>query len=107
MRRTSAPMPGWTAFRFNVIWRQRRDRPKILVICDVSGSVAHMALPFLLLWSMKDVVPTCIALHFRSDSGRSTKRWIRNRFWRAAMRAILRERPGMDRPATDRPGPTK
>jgi len=66
VRRTMRANAGVDGVPFNVVWRQkRRERPKIVVICDVSGSVArYVRFLLLLLWSMKDVVPDMHAFAF-------------------------------------------
>ncbi|WP_370172092.1 MULTISPECIES: vWA domain-containing protein [Hyphomonas] len=65
-RRTMRANAGVDGVPFNVVWRQkRREKPKIVVICDVSGSVArYVRFLLLLLWSMKDVVPDLHAFAF-------------------------------------------
>ncbi len=66
IRRTMRANAGVDGVPFNVVWRQKkRERPKIVVICDVSGSVArYVRFLLLLLWSMKDVVPDMHAFAF-------------------------------------------
>lgn len=66
VRRTMRANAGVDGVPFNVVWRQkRREKPKIVVICDVSGSVArYVRFLLLLLWSMKDVVPDLHAFAF-------------------------------------------
>ena len=66
VRRTMRANAGFDGVPFNVIWRQKRkDKPKIMVICDVSGSVAaYVRFLLLLLWSMKEVVPDMSAYAF-------------------------------------------
>ena len=58
VRRTMRANAGFDGVPFNVIWRQKKkDRPKILVICDVSGSVAaYVRFLLLLLFSMKEAI---------------------------------------------------
>jgi uncharacterized protein with von Willebrand factor type A (vWA) domain len=56
---------------FNVYWRQiRREKPQILAVCDVSGSVAAYA-KFLLmfLYSLQDVLPKVRSFAFASQLG--------------------------------------
>ena len=66
VRRTMRANAGVDGVPFNVVWRQkRREKPKIVVICDVSGSVArYVRFLLLLLWSMNDVVPDLHAFAF-------------------------------------------
>lgn len=53
---------------FDVVWRKRRiDRPRIVAVCDVSGSVANSARFLLLfLYSMREVLPAVRAFVFSS-----------------------------------------
>ena len=56
---------------FNTYWRQaRREKPQILAVCDVSGSVAAYA-KFLLmfLYSLQDVLPKVRSFAFSSHLG--------------------------------------
>ena len=56
---------------FNTYWRRiRRDKPQILAICDVSGSVAAYAKFLLLfLYSLQDVLPRVRSFAFSSHLG--------------------------------------
>jgi uncharacterized protein with von Willebrand factor type A (vWA) domain len=50
VRRTLRRNMGWEGIPFHVIWKQERiEKPKLVVLCDVSGSVASIA-QFLLLF---------------------------------------------------------
>jgi uncharacterized protein len=49
-RRTIRRNMGWGGVPFITVWKQRRiEKPRVLVLCDVSGSVAAMA-QFLLMF---------------------------------------------------------
>ncbi|MEH6490203.1 VWA domain-containing protein, partial [Hyphomonas oceanitis] len=65
-RRTMRANAGLDGVPFNVIWRQKKkDRPKIVAICDVSGSVAqYVRFLLLLLYSLADAVPDIHAFAF-------------------------------------------
>lgn len=56
---------------FNTYWRQtRKEKPQILAICDVSGSVAAYAKFLLLfLYSLQDVLPKVRSFAFSSHLG--------------------------------------
>lgn len=56
---------------FNTFWRQiRRDKPQLLAVCDVSGSVAAYAKFLLLfLYSLQDVLPRVRSFAFSSHLG--------------------------------------
>ena len=58
MRRTIRRNAGWGGIPFLTTWKRRhRDKPKIVAICDVSGSVARVSDFFLLLiHSLHEVV---------------------------------------------------
>ena len=58
VRRTMRRNAAWGGIPFMTAWkRRRRDRPKIVAICDVSGSVAQVSNFFLLLvHSLHEVV---------------------------------------------------
>ena len=92
VRRTMRANAGFDGVPFNVIWRQKRkDKPKIVVICDVSGSVAqYVRFLLLLLWSMKDVVPDLHAFAFSFRLGAVDDVLAENDF-ETAMAKILRE----------------
>lgn len=56
---------------FNTYWRQvRKDKPQILALCDVSGSVAAYAKFLLLfLYSLQDILPKVRSFAFSSHLG--------------------------------------
>ncbi len=56
---------------FNTFWRQvKKDKPQILALCDVSGSVAAYAKFLLLfLYSLQDVLPKVRSFAFSSHLG--------------------------------------
>lgn len=56
---------------FNTFWRQtRKDKPQILALCDVSGSVAAYAKFLLLfLYSLQDILPKVRSFAFSSHLG--------------------------------------
>lgn len=92
IRRTMRANAGMDGIPFNVIWRQkRRDRPKLVVVCDVSGSVAqYVRFLLLLLWSMKDVVPDLHAFAF-SNRLYAVDDLLEDNAFEAAMEKILRQ----------------
>lgn len=59
---------------FDTYWKsKRKDRPKVLVICDVSGSVALYArFLLMLLYSLHDVLPHVRSFAFSSRLGEVT-----------------------------------
>lgn len=56
---------------FNTFWRQtRKDKPQIMALCDVSGSVAAYAKFLLLfLYSLQDILPKVRSFAFSSHLG--------------------------------------
>lgn len=71
VRRTMRANAGVDGIPFNVVWKQKkRDRPKIIAICDVSGSVAqYVRFLLLLLYSLNDAVPDLHAFAFSHRLG--------------------------------------
>ncbi len=59
---------------FDTVWKRVRvDRPKVIAVCDVSGSVAQVARFLLLfLYSMSEVIPKVRAFAFSSQLGEVT-----------------------------------
>ncbi len=60
---------------FNIKWKQiRRQRPRVFVICDVSGSVKNVS-RFLLtfLYSLNEVLPRVRSFAFSNDLGEVTE----------------------------------
>ena len=92
VRRTMRANAGYDGVPFNVIWRQKKkDRPKIVAICDVSGSVAaYVRFLLLLLYSLKEVIPDLHAYAFSYRLGDVSDILEENEF-DGAMKKILRE----------------
>lgn len=92
VRRTMRANAGVDGVPFNVIWRQKKkDRPKILVICDVSGSVAlYVRFLLLLLYSMKEAIPDLHAFAF-SYRLKAVDDILESMEFDAAIKKILRE----------------
>jgi uncharacterized protein with von Willebrand factor type A (vWA) domain len=92
VRRTMRANAGVDGIPFNVIWRQKKkDRPKIIVICDVSGSVAlYVRFLLLLLFSMKEAIPDLHAFAF-SYRLKSVDDILETMEFDAAIKKILRE----------------
>jgi uncharacterized protein len=69
VRRTIRRNVAWGSIPFLTAWkRKRRDRPKIVAICDVSGSVARVSDFFLLLiHSLHEVVSDVRSFAFSGD----------------------------------------
>lgn len=69
IRKTLRSNAGRDGVPFDVHWRQKKkDRPKLVLICDVSGSVAqYVRFLLLFLYCLRDVVPN---LHSYAFSAR-------------------------------------
>jgi uncharacterized protein with von Willebrand factor type A (vWA) domain len=69
VRRTLRRNAAWGGVPFLTAWkRKHRDRPKIIALCDVSGSVARVSDFFLLLiHSLHEVVDDVRSFAFSSD----------------------------------------
>jgi uncharacterized protein len=59
---------------FHTIWKKRKiDRPKVMAICDVSGSVAQVSRFLLMfLYSLHDVIPNIRSFAFSGQLGEVT-----------------------------------
>ena len=66
VRRTLRANAGFDGVPFDVAWKQKtRDRPKIMAICDVSGSVAqYVRFLLLLLYSFQEEIPDITSFAF-------------------------------------------
>ncbi len=66
VRKTLRANSGRDGVPFDVFWRQtKKDRPKLVLICDVSQSVArYVRFLLLFLYCMKDVIPDIYTFAF-------------------------------------------
>jgi len=66
VRKTLRANAGFDGVPFDVMWKQKKkDRPKIVAICDVSGSVAqYVRFLMLLLYGLNEAVPNLSAYCF-------------------------------------------
>ncbi len=74
VRRTIAANAAFDGYLFHTKWKTTRiERPKLMVICDVSGSVSRVAQFLLLfLYCLQDVLPKVRSFVFSSDLGEVT-----------------------------------
>ena len=75
VRKTLAANAAFDGYLFHTRWKSTRiERPRIMVLCDVSGSVSRVA-RFLLLFlhSLQDVLPRVRSFVFSSDLGEVTE----------------------------------
>lgn len=91
VRRTMRANAGYEGIPFEVIWRQKKkDRPKIVAICDVSGSVAaYVRFLLMLLYALKEVIPDLHAYAFSYRLGDVSEILEREEF-DEAIRQVLR-----------------
>ncbi len=74
VRRTIRANIEFDGLLFHTIWKKRRvDRPKVMAICDVSGSVATVS-RFLLMFlhSLQEVLPAVRSFAFSGELGEIT-----------------------------------
>ncbi len=92
VRRTLRANAGMGGVPFQLHWKQRRrDRPSIVAICDVSGSVARsVRFLLLLLHSLHDVIPQLRSFCFSGRLYEVTDRLDLGAF-EAAMGAIVND----------------
>ena len=74
VRRTIRRNIEYDGLLFDTVWKRVRvDRPKVIAVCDVSGSVATVARFLLLfLYSITEVIPKVRAFAFSSHLGEVT-----------------------------------
>lgn len=92
VRRTIAANAAYDGFLFHTQWKSTRiDRPKVFVICDISGSVSKVARFLLLfLYSLQDVLPNVRSFVFSSDLHEVTKLFEQHEMDRALGEVIQR-----------------
>jgi uncharacterized protein with von Willebrand factor type A (vWA) domain len=90
--RTLRASAGYDGVPFDVIWKEKKkDRPKIVAICDVSGSVSrYVAFLLLLLFELKEKVTDLRTFAFSARLGDVGDKLDQQNF-EAAMAAIVRE----------------
>ncbi len=74
IRKTMRRNIAYDGIMFETYWKQKqKDRPKVIAICDVSGSVAAVARFLLLfLYSMNEVLPNVRSFAFSGTLGEVT-----------------------------------
>jgi uncharacterized protein len=92
MRRTMRANAGHDGVPFELVWKyKRKDRPKIVAVCDVSGSVSrYVRFLLLFLYALKDEVTDLSAFAFSArlkDVGRE----LESMSFEAAMDHIVHE----------------
>ena len=74
VRRTIRQNIEFDGLMFDIAWKRKKiDRPKVIAICDVSGSVAQYATFLLMfLYSLSEVLPKVRAFAFSNQLGEVT-----------------------------------
>lgn len=75
VRKTLRHNMQYDGMMFDIRWKARKvDRPKVMAICDVSGSVSNYSRFLLMfLYSLADILPKVRSFAFSSDLGEVTK----------------------------------
>ena len=96
MRRTIRANVEFDGLFFHTIWKQQKiDRPKVMAICDVSGSVAQVARFLLMfLYSLQEVLPRVRSFAFSGQLGETTQLFERERDIEKALARALMEHGG-------------
>jgi uncharacterized protein with von Willebrand factor type A (vWA) domain len=94
-RRTLRANAGYDGVPFQLVWKQkRRDRPKIIAVCDVSGSVArYVQFLLLFLYALRERVADLGAFAF-SNELKEVGTYLDTREFDSAFSAILRDAGG-------------
>ncbi len=96
VRRTIRANIEYDGLLFHTIWKQKKiDRPKVMAICDVSGSVAQVARFLLMfLYSIQEVLPRVRSFAFSGQLGETTQMFETTRKIEEAITSALREHGG-------------
>ncbi|MFT4096691.1 MAG: VWA domain-containing protein [Rhodoblastus sp.] len=92
VRRTIRVNIEYDGLLFHTIWKKRKvDRPKVMAICDVSGSVAQVSRFLLMfLYSLHDVIPNVRSFAFSGQLGEVTDLFEREEIDRAISETLER-----------------
>ncbi len=96
MRRTIRANVEFDGLFFHTIWKQKKiDRPKVMAVCDVSGSVAQVARFLLMfLYSVQEVLPRVRSFAFSGQLGETTDMFEKERKIEEAIAKALRDHGG-------------
>lgn len=96
VRKTIRANVEFDGLMFHTIWKQKKiDRPKVMTICDVSGSVAQVARFLLMfLYSVQEVLPRVRSFAFSGQLGETTQMFETTRKIEDAITNALREHGG-------------
>ena len=81
VRKTLRRNMQYDGMLFDVRWKSKKvDRPKVMCICDVSGSVSNYSRFLLMfLYSLAEILPKARSFAFSSDLGEVTRLFEENR----------------------------
>lgn len=96
VRRTIRANVEFDGLMFHTIWKQTKvDRPKVMTVCDVSGSVAQVARFLLMfLYSLQEVLPRVRSFAFSGHLGEVTAMFESEKKIEEAIARALREYGG-------------
>ncbi|MEQ9519909.1 MAG: VWA domain-containing protein [Parvibaculum sp.] len=96
VRRTIRQNIEFDGLMFDIAWKQKKmDRPKVVAICDVSGSVAQYATFLLMfLYSLTEVLPKVRAFAFSNQMGEVTDLFAEKKIEEAISTALHRHGGG-------------
>ncbi|MBX3506332.1 MAG: VWA domain-containing protein [Parvibaculum sp.] len=92
VRRTIRANIEYDGLLFHTIWKRTKvDRPKVMAICDVSGSVAQVSRFLLMfLYSLQEVLPNVRSFAFSGELGETTEMFEREKL-EQALALVLRD----------------
>ena len=96
VRRTIRANLEFDGLMFHTIWKQTKvDRPKVMTVCDVSGSVAQVARFLLMfLYSLQEVLPRVRSFAFSGHLGEITDMFEAEKKIEEAIALALKEYGG-------------
>ncbi|MGV8997226.1 MAG: vWA domain-containing protein [Parvibaculaceae bacterium] len=96
VRRTIRANVEFDGLMFHTIWKQKKiDRPKVMAICDVSGSVAQVSRFLLMfLYSIQEVLPRVRSFAFSGELGETTDMFGQTKKIEEAIAKALRDHGG-------------
>jgi len=96
VRRTIRANVEFDGLMFHTIWKQKKiDRPKVMAICDVSGSVAQVSRFLLMfLYSIQEVLPRVRSFAFSGELGETTDMFEQTKKIEEAIAKALRDHGG-------------
>ncbi len=90
VRRTIRANIEFDGLLFHTIWKRTKvDRPKVMAVCDVSGSVAQVSRFLLMfLYSLQEVLPNVRSFAFSGELGETTELFQREKIEQALAYAL-------------------